>query len=270
MSQLDQLPAGAVVRARPWDVVGAALAAPMVLWGFLGWFGTVGDSGGGTSGILLRHRCGRHRAGVRGHRHHPQPDPARPGPPAQQPAAGGVAGRRGRAHHPRRHDRQAGQRHHPGRFGRRAADRAEPGRGADRRLAARQREVGQGRQRPRRRRPAGGRRPGRGRSATARPTPVTATGPVTAQYPQGYPPAAVRRAAVRPAQYGQPQYGHRSTASRSTASRSMASRSTATAVRAELSGPGNPATRASIPIRARAGYPPAGSRPGQPPYPPPR
>jgi hypothetical protein len=51
MSQLDQLPAGAVVRARPWDVIGAGLAAPMVLWGFLGWFGTVGDSGGGMPGF---------------------------------------------------------------------------------------------------------------------------------------------------------------------------------------------------------------------------
>ncbi|HTZ43905.1 MAG TPA: hypothetical protein VMB79_08565 [Jatrophihabitans sp.] len=51
MSQLDQLPAGAVVRARPWDVIGAGLGAPMVLWGFLGWFGTVGDSGGGMPGF---------------------------------------------------------------------------------------------------------------------------------------------------------------------------------------------------------------------------
>src|SRR3954470_19089932 len=51
MSSLDQLAAGALVRARPWDVVGAAFGAPMVLWGFLGWFGTVGDSGGGCSGF---------------------------------------------------------------------------------------------------------------------------------------------------------------------------------------------------------------------------
>src|ERR1700712_1649498 len=51
MNSIDQLAAGALVRARPWDVVGAALGAPMVLWGFLGWFGTVGDSGGGTSGF---------------------------------------------------------------------------------------------------------------------------------------------------------------------------------------------------------------------------
>jgi hypothetical protein len=51
MSQLDQLPAGAIVRARPWDVIGAGLAAPMVLWGFLGWFGTAGDSGGGLPGF---------------------------------------------------------------------------------------------------------------------------------------------------------------------------------------------------------------------------
>src|SRR4051795_10479461 len=51
MSQLDQLPAGAVVRARPWDVIGAGLAAPMVLWGFLGWVGPVGDAGGGLPGF---------------------------------------------------------------------------------------------------------------------------------------------------------------------------------------------------------------------------
>ena len=50
MSQFEQLPAAAMVRARPWDVIGAGLAAPMLLWGFLSWFGTVGDSGGGTSG----------------------------------------------------------------------------------------------------------------------------------------------------------------------------------------------------------------------------
>lgn len=52
MSQLEQLPAGAIVRARPWDVGGVGLAAPMVLWGFLGWFGTVGDSSGGASGFF--------------------------------------------------------------------------------------------------------------------------------------------------------------------------------------------------------------------------
>jgi hypothetical protein len=52
MSQLDQLAAGAIVRARPWDAVGVALAAPMVVWGFLGWFGTVGDSGGGQPGFF--------------------------------------------------------------------------------------------------------------------------------------------------------------------------------------------------------------------------
>lgn len=51
MSQLDQLPAAAVMRTRPWDVIGAGLAAPMVLWGFLGWFGTAGDSGGGMPGF---------------------------------------------------------------------------------------------------------------------------------------------------------------------------------------------------------------------------
>ncbi|HEU5268586.1 MAG TPA: hypothetical protein VFU36_01590, partial [Jatrophihabitans sp.] len=51
MSQFDQLPAAPVVRARPWDVIGAGLAAPMVLWGFLGWFGVAGDSGGGMPGF---------------------------------------------------------------------------------------------------------------------------------------------------------------------------------------------------------------------------
>jgi hypothetical protein len=51
MTSLDQFAAGALVRARPWDVVGAVLGVPMVLWGFLGWFGTVGDSSGGTSGF---------------------------------------------------------------------------------------------------------------------------------------------------------------------------------------------------------------------------
>ena len=51
MSALDQLPAGLLVRARPWDVIGAGLAAPMVLWGFLGWFGIAGDSGGGMPGF---------------------------------------------------------------------------------------------------------------------------------------------------------------------------------------------------------------------------
>jgi hypothetical protein len=51
MSQLGQLPAGPLVRARPWDVIGAGLAAPMVLWGFLGWFGIAGDSGGGMPGF---------------------------------------------------------------------------------------------------------------------------------------------------------------------------------------------------------------------------
>jgi hypothetical protein len=51
MNSLDQLAAGALVRARPWDVAGAVLGVAMVLWGFLGWFGTVGDSSGGSSGF---------------------------------------------------------------------------------------------------------------------------------------------------------------------------------------------------------------------------
>jgi hypothetical protein len=52
MSQLEQVAAGALIRARPWDVAGVGLAAPMVIWGFLGWFGTVGDSAGGQSGYF--------------------------------------------------------------------------------------------------------------------------------------------------------------------------------------------------------------------------
>src|SRR3712207_6614457 len=51
MSARDPLAAGSLVRARPWDVAGAALAAPVVLWCFLGSFGTVGDSAGGTPGF---------------------------------------------------------------------------------------------------------------------------------------------------------------------------------------------------------------------------
>jgi hypothetical protein len=52
MSQLEQVAAGALIRARPWDLTGVGLAAPMVLWGFLGWFGTVGDSAGGQPGFF--------------------------------------------------------------------------------------------------------------------------------------------------------------------------------------------------------------------------
>lgn len=52
MSQLEQMAAGTLIRARPWDVVGAGLAVPMVLWGFLGWFGTVGDAAGGQPGFF--------------------------------------------------------------------------------------------------------------------------------------------------------------------------------------------------------------------------
>ncbi|HET6210098.1 MAG TPA: hypothetical protein VFD94_06930, partial [Jatrophihabitans sp.] len=52
MSQLEQVAAGALIRARPWDVAGVGLAAPMVIWGFLGWFGTVGDSAGGQPGFF--------------------------------------------------------------------------------------------------------------------------------------------------------------------------------------------------------------------------
>ena len=48
---LRQLGGAAVLRARPWDVIGAALGAPMIIWGLLDWFATAGDSGGGTSGF---------------------------------------------------------------------------------------------------------------------------------------------------------------------------------------------------------------------------
>ena len=47
---LRRVPAGAVVRARPWDVTAAALSLPMVLWGFLFWFGVAGDSSGSIPG----------------------------------------------------------------------------------------------------------------------------------------------------------------------------------------------------------------------------
>ena len=49
--RVKQLAGAALVRARPWDVVGAALAVPMVVWGLLDWFGNVGDSGGGVPGF---------------------------------------------------------------------------------------------------------------------------------------------------------------------------------------------------------------------------
>ncbi|HJQ03616.1 MAG TPA: hypothetical protein VJ851_18625 [Jatrophihabitans sp.] len=52
MSQLEEMAAGTLIRARPWDVIGAGLAVPMVLWGFLGWFGTVGDAAGGQPGFF--------------------------------------------------------------------------------------------------------------------------------------------------------------------------------------------------------------------------
>lgn len=52
MSQLEQVAAGALIRARPWDLTGVGLAAPMVIWGFFDWFGTVGDTGGGQPGFF--------------------------------------------------------------------------------------------------------------------------------------------------------------------------------------------------------------------------
>ena len=52
MSQLDQLAAAAVVRARPWDVVGAALGAPDGAVGLPRWFGTAGDAGAGVPGFF--------------------------------------------------------------------------------------------------------------------------------------------------------------------------------------------------------------------------
>ena len=51
-SRLDDLAGAALLRARPWDVIGAALGVPMLVWGLLGWFGTVGDAGGGVSGYF--------------------------------------------------------------------------------------------------------------------------------------------------------------------------------------------------------------------------
>jgi hypothetical protein len=50
--QFDQLAGAALVKARPWDVIGAALGAPMIVWGLLGWFSTVGDSAGGVPGFF--------------------------------------------------------------------------------------------------------------------------------------------------------------------------------------------------------------------------
>ncbi|UQX87850.1 hypothetical protein M6D93_16305 [Jatrophihabitans telluris] len=49
--RLQELAAAGLLKARPWDVIGVALAAPMLVWGLLGWFGTVGDSGGGVPGF---------------------------------------------------------------------------------------------------------------------------------------------------------------------------------------------------------------------------
>ena len=115
MSSLDQLAAGALVRARPWDVAGAAFGAPMVLWGFLGWFGTVGDSGGGMSGfysgtgaagigLVLAASAATVHLLLAGRPHRAE------APPVGALLAGG-RGDRGA----RRHDHQAGQRHRPGR-----------------------------------------------------------------------------------------------------------------------------------------------------------
>jgi hypothetical protein len=49
--RLQELAGAALIKARPWDVIGAALAVPMVVWGLLDWFGNVGDSGGGVPGF---------------------------------------------------------------------------------------------------------------------------------------------------------------------------------------------------------------------------
>jgi hypothetical protein len=51
MSALDDVAGAALIKARPWDVVGAAVGALMLVWGLLGWFGTVGDSGSGVPGF---------------------------------------------------------------------------------------------------------------------------------------------------------------------------------------------------------------------------
>ena len=152
--------AGALIRARPWDVIGAGLAVPMVLWGFLGWFGTVGDAAGGQPGFF----SGTGAAGIglvlAAARDRPEPVAGRPPAPADQPTGRRAAGRGGLGRGARRDDRQTGQRHHPGRFGGRPAHRAQPGRRAAVRLAARQREIVEGGQRPGGAGPAGGGGPG--------------------------------------------------------------------------------------------------------------
>jgi hypothetical protein len=50
--RLERLAGGTLFRARPWDVTGAALGIPMIVWGFLSWFGVVGDAGGGVPGFF--------------------------------------------------------------------------------------------------------------------------------------------------------------------------------------------------------------------------
>jgi hypothetical protein len=50
--RLARVAGGRLIRARPWDVTGAALGMPMILWGFLSWFGVVGDAGGGVAGFF--------------------------------------------------------------------------------------------------------------------------------------------------------------------------------------------------------------------------
>lgn len=48
LARLDTsaLPVDGLLRARVWDVLGAAATVPMVLFGFFSWFGLVGDTGG--------------------------------------------------------------------------------------------------------------------------------------------------------------------------------------------------------------------------------
>jgi hypothetical protein len=49
--EVGQFAAAALVRSRPWDLTGAGLALPMLIWGLLGWFGAVGDASSGTPGF---------------------------------------------------------------------------------------------------------------------------------------------------------------------------------------------------------------------------
>ncbi|MCW2539323.1 MAG: hypothetical protein JWN95_1048 [Frankiales bacterium] len=49
--RLADFAAAGLAKARPWDLVGIAVAGLMIVWGLLGWFGSVGDSGAGIPGF---------------------------------------------------------------------------------------------------------------------------------------------------------------------------------------------------------------------------